>query len=798
MKAFNIKWVTDDDTIQKTLPNEVEIPEELTNDDEISDYLSNTYGFLHEGFELDSDNNATDHIMRYIDRDISWVSFNDRIIDLASLDDVPLVERFRFINIADSNLMEFMKVRMSKLYNKITSKENTQRITGLSTDITYEELKMRVTHQMLFIESVKQSLIDLRDFGFYRQYQYDIVGHVKDKYQLKALNEYNRSIKPLITPIFITDDPHERTTNIVVDTVYLIFKLKKGNRKSESYVLVSLPPADIIDYIIPIDCGIWVMTTDMIVDDIVDMYTDIGWRVVNIASFRVCNNCDIPVKESNDILHEMEKVLSRRSHSEPIMVQYENYWAYHSYKDSKTASERDIKQMLSNVDATRKMVINLCNTSMDMYDLSRDWIGDNGFGSRRCLGTETFKSMIKVWTQVSESIEPKERLSLLYPKMMKNLTTNSFKKDKNIFESIRNRDILLVHPYDSFDIVVEFIKSAAKDKSVISIRQTLYRVSKNSPIIKALCDAAKNGKSVTVLVELKARFDEQHNILIGKKLERAGCTVIYGVPKLKTHTKITEIRRNEKGKLRTYLHLGTGNYNDVTAQIYSDISLLTCNKRFVMDADSVFNLITMHNNGNNLPEVCEFGEFLVSPYNTKNEIIRRIKSPDTMKIVIKVNGLTDKDIVDALDYAGRVNGTIVDLYVRSTCSLIPTPENGIHIYSVLGQFLEHARVYYFVDKDMNETMYCGSADAMPRNMHRRIEVLFPITGKKNREKIIQMVTNPYPTQNVFELKESQGDYYDESISTVDVVDYHAGMKNMCSFIKKQKKKIQKKEKKKNG
>ena len=312
---------------------------------------------------------------------------------------------------------------------------------------------------------------------------------------------------------------------------------------------------------------------------------------------------------------------------------------------------------------------------------------------------------------------------------------------ESIFEEIQKRDILMHHPYQSFQPVVDFIRQASRDPQVLAIKQTLYRVSGNSPVIAALATAAENGKQVTVLVELKARFDEENNIVWAKKLEQAGCHVIYGLVGLKTHSKITLVVRKEEDGIRRYVHLGTGNYNDATAKLYTDIGLFTCKEAFGEDATAVFNMLSGYS------EPLSWNKLVVAPLWLKDKFLYWIEREkenalkgEPAKIIAKMNSLCDRDIIAAL-YDAAAAGVQIELIVRGICSLkvgIEGISDRIKVRSIIGQFLEHSRIFYFYNGGKEE-VYCGSADWMPRNLERRVEIVFPIEEEKLKENILHIL-----------------------------------------------------------
>lgn len=313
--------------------------------------------------------------------------------------------------------------------------------------------------------------------------------------------------------------------------------------------------------------------------------------------------------------------------------------------------------------------------------------------------------------------------------------------EDDIFTNIRKGDILLHHPYETFGPVVNFVKSAAKDPDVLAIKQTLYRVSGNSPIIAALAEAADNGKQVSVLVELKARFDEENNINWAKKLEKAGCHVIYGLVGLKTHSKITLVVRREEDGIRRYVHLGTGNYNDSTAKLYTDLGLMTCNPQIGEDATAVFNMLSGYS------EPLHWNKLVVAPIWLRNRFLKMIRreTQNALKkkpahIMAKMNSLCDKEIAAAL-YEASCAGVKIEMVIRGICCLkagIPNLSENIEVHSIVGNFLEHARVFYF-ENDGSPEIYMGSADWMPRNLDKRVEIMFPVEEESLKEQVMHVL-----------------------------------------------------------
>ena len=438
--------------------------------------------------------------------------------------------------------------------------------------------------------------------------------------------------------------------------------------------------------------------TFILLEQIIEKNIDklfLNYHVLCAHPYRVMRNADLPIDEDEaaDLLKEIQKQLKKRQWGEVIRLEVEasvDKKLLRFLKDELKVAEEDIFQISGPIDLT---------FLMKMYGLS-------GCDSLRY---EPYKP------QRVPEIEPGE----------------------DIFEAIRVGDILLHHPYETFDPVVDFIRQAASDPDVLAIKQTLYRVSGNSPIIASLAQAAENGKQVSVLVELKARFDEENNIVWAKKLEQAGCHVIYGLVGLKTHSKIALVVRREEDGIRRYVHLGTGNYNDSTAKLYTDCGIFTCNEAIGEDATAVFNMLSGYS------EPLSWNELVLAPIWLRTRFMRLIaretkhaREGKPAKIVAKMNSLCDEGIIAAL-YEASAAGVEIELIVRGICCLkvgIPGISENIHVRSIVGNFLEHSRIFFFLN-DGEEELYMGSADWMPRNLDRRVEILFPVLDDTLKEKV---------------------------------------------------------------
>ena len=438
--------------------------------------------------------------------------------------------------------------------------------------------------------------------------------------------------------------------------------------------------------------------TFILLEQIIEKNIDklfLNYHVLCAHPYRVMRNADLPIDEDEaaDLLKEIQKQLKKRQWGEVIRLEVEasvDKKLLRFLKDELKVAEEDIFQISGPIDLT---------FLMKMYGLS-------GCDSLRY---EPYKP------QRVPEIEPGE----------------------DIFEAIRGGDILLHHPYETFDPVVDFIRQAASDPDVLAIKQTLYRVSGNSPIIASLAQAAENGKQVSVLVELKARFDEENNIVWAKKLEQAGCHVIYGLVGLKTHSKIALVVRREEDGIRRYVHLGTGNYNDSTAKLYTDCGIFTCNEAIGEDATAVFNMLSGYS------EPLSWNELVLAPIWLRTRFMHLIaretkhaREGKPARIVAKMNSLCDEGIIAAL-YEASAAGVKIELIVRGICCLkvgIQGISENIHVRSIVGNFLEHSRIFFFLN-DGEEELYMGSADWMPRNLDRRVEILFPVLDDTLKEKV---------------------------------------------------------------
>ena len=535
--------------------------------------------------------------------------------------------------------------------------------------------------------------------------------HIIEKYEELTAEQaayvdryFEEDVYPVLTPMAVdASRPFPLIRNKTLNIAALLSS-KKDEKHKDAVEFATVQVPGVLPRLVPIpadtseNSGEVEGRTFILLEQIIEKNIDklfLNYHVLCAHPYRVMRNADLPIDEDEaaDLLKEIQKQLKKRQWGEVIRLEVEasvDKKLLRFLKDELKVAEEDIFQISGPIDLT---------FLMKMYGLS-------GCDSLRY---EPYKP------QRVPEIEPGE----------------------DIFEAIRGGDILLHHPYETFDPVVDFIRQAASDPDVLAIKQTLYRVSGNSPIIASLAQAAENGKQVSVLVELKARFDEENNIVWAKKLEQAGCHVIYGLVGLKTHSKIALVVRREEDGIRRYVHLGTGNYNDSTAKLYTDCGIFTCNEAIGEDATAVFNMLSGYS------EPLSWNELVLAPIWLRTRFMRLIaretkhaREGKPAKIVAKMNSLCDEGIIAAL-YEASAAGVEIELIVRGICCLkvgIPGISENIHVRSIVGNFLEHSRIFFFLN-DGEEELYMGSADWMPRNLDRRVEILFPVLDDTLKEKV---------------------------------------------------------------
>ena len=644
----------------------------------------------------------------YYNRELSWVLFNKRVLSEARDKNIPLFERMKFLSITASNLDEFFMIRVASLKDMVNAEYKKKDIAGL-TPLQQLKLLNEETHELVNLQytTYNRSLLPLM-----RSNNLHIVEQHEDltKEQAMYVDRYfEDNVYPVLTPMAVDSSRpfpliRNKTLNIGAllqkrDGLGTAGKHSKGKAGEVEFATVQVP--SVIPRIIEIPTS-GNVTTVILLEEVIERNLDklfLNCDLICAHPFRIMRNVDLTIEEdeAEDLLKEIEKQIKKRQWGEAIRLEVEEGMdprLLKILKEELSIHKDDIYKIYGPLDLTFLM---------------------------KLYGMEGFDHLK----------EPKH-----VPAPVKELPP-----DVDIFEVIRKKDILLHHPYQTFSPVVEFIQKAAKDKNVLAIKQTLYRVSGNSPIIAALAQAAENGKQVSVLVELKARFDEENNIVWARKLEKAGCHVIYGLVGLKTHSKITLVVRKEEDGIRRYVHLGTGNYNDATAKLYTDTGLLTCSEPIGEDATAVFNMLS----GYSEPRM--WNKLSLAPLWLKDKFLSLIEREKnhalegkSAHIIAKMNSLCDKDMIAAL-YEASAAGVKIDLIIRGICSLkvgIKGVSENISVRSIVGNFLEHSRIFYF-ENDGNSEIYMGSADWMPRNLERRVEILFPVEDKDLKEKVFHIL-----------------------------------------------------------
>jgi polyphosphate kinase len=632
----------------------------------------------------------------YLNRELSWLEFNARVLEEAADATNPALERLKFLSIVSSNLDEFFEVRVAGLQEQLYAGLEPQDFPadGLAPTEQLDRIDQRA-HRLVadqyrllhgeLIPQLRQSGIEwvrLEEFSASERAYVDKL--------------FSSSVYPVLTPLAI--DPghpfphvHNKSLNIA-----LLVERKHASQLQELFAVVQVPA--VLDRVVVLpgspDRIRFVLLEDIIAANLGTLFG--GFRVLGHTVFRVTRNTDLAFDEDDaeDLLQTIEENLRQRMRGDAVRLEI-----------SETADERFVQMLVTALDLHNR----------DVYRVTGP-IDLTGFMAlQRMDGFRTLKD------------EP------LVPGV-----PAAFASGTDVFDLIRAQDILVHHPFESFGPVVNFIERAADDPQVLAIKQTLYRTSGASPIIRALERAAQNGKQVTALVELKARFDEENNIVWARSLEHAGVHVVYGVVGLKTHCKVALVVRREPDGIRRYVHLSTGNYNPTTARIYTDLGLFTARPEFGEDASELFNLLTGYSQGR------RWRRFLVAPLGLREQVVELISREGRnaqlgrpARIIVKMNALVEPTVIDAL-YRAAQAGVKIDLVVRGTCSLrpgIPGLSENIRVISIVDRFLEHSRIFYFENAGDPE-VFLGSADWMPRNFYRRIELMFPVEDAKLKSRLI--------------------------------------------------------------
>lgn len=636
----------------------------------------------------------------YNNRQISWMDFNQRVMEEAFEKENPVMERVNFLSITASNLDEFIMVRVAGVLDQIEHGTKETDLSGLSPKQQYARLSEKI-HE--FSEKqyscLNHSILPvLKKHGIHIRKMKDLTEKQRaftDKY-------FDKVIFPVLTPMAV--DPSRPFPLLLNKSLNIAIRLMDNER--ETFFAVMQVPSVLPRFIeLPKNESgdrDFVLLESIIISRLDELFE--LFKIKAFCPFRITRDSDLDIDEdTDDLLSEIEKSIKQRRRGKPIRLEITS------------KCDKQLRDFLIEMLDVDESEIYECRGPLDLTFLSK---------FAKIPGCESL---------CFKPIKPVSPCPDLYGYT-------------DIFKAIREKDRFVHHPYESFDSVLTFVREAARDEKVLAIKQTLYRVSGNSPIVAALIKAAENGKQVTVLVELKARFDEENNIHWAKKLEKAGCHVVYGLSGLKTHCKICLVVRSEEDGIRRYLHMGTGNYNDSTARFYTDMGLFTCKEEFGEDASSLFNVLT----GYSIPP--QYNKFIVAPYGMRTFFEDKIRSEiENAKnglpsgITVKINSLVDPPIIRLLYEASRAN-VPVRLIVRGICCLIPgiekTSEN-IVVHSIVGQLLEHSRMFRF-ENGGEPQMYLGSADWMQRNLDRRVELVFPVEDEdihRRCDEILEIMWN---------------------------------------------------------
>jgi len=640
----------------------------------------------------------------YFNRHESWMAFNERVLEEALDEGNPLLERVKFLAITASNLDEFVEVRLAGLLQQV---EHNQQETGPDGSTPEEQLRRLARRLHAFVAAQYECwnhklLPALAKEGIRVLHVSALDRPGKDAIDLF----YTRQVDPLLTPVTI--DPSHPFPHVINKALCVAFLLRHRQRPATTYLGVVTVPRRLPRLVrVPAKNG---AIHCVFLHDVVEAHTRNlykGYQVISSGAFRATRN-------SNLYLHEEES----RNLLETVDAQLHN------------RRKGDVVRMEIEADAAPEIV----NPLAAQFAL-KDWQVFNAQGP---------VNLSRLFFLAEQTPRPDLKFQ---PFVAKNLSFTP--RVSNLFEQIRKSDILLHHPYDSYQPVVSFIESAAQDPNVLSIKQTLYRTSDDSPIARALMEAAQN-KEVAVVVELKARFDEASNIRWARSLEEAGVQIFHGLVGLKTHCKLALLTRHDSdGQIRQYAHLGTGNYNPSTARFYTDLSLLTCDPEISAAVHAVFNFLTARSEQSN------YRPLFVSPLDLAQNCIELIdreayhaRRKRPARIIVKVNALLDQPVIEALYRASRA-GVEIDLIVRGACALRPSVKglsHRIRVRSIIGRFLEHSRIYYFENGGTPE-IFLGSADWMPRNLYERVEVMFPLKDPSSRQRVYEEILMNYLRDN---------------------------------------------------
>ncbi|MCC5839610.1 MAG: polyphosphate kinase 1 [Opitutales bacterium] len=648
--------------------------------------------------------NRKENKSAFFNRELSWLAFNRRVLEQAEDDRYPLLERLRFLSFVSSNLDEFFEIRVSGLIQQVESGITTAGIDGLGPK-----------EQLRRVQSVAGSLVKeqyacwgeqivpgLREKGIFFKTRKELTR--REHQWLRTY--FDEQIQPVLTPLAI--DPAHPFPQFANKSLYILLWLNDPDTPEIERMLAFIPVPRILPRVVRVPGTRRAPECYVFLSDVLKMFAPTlfpGYEIISLHAFRVTRNSDLYIDEEEveNLLQSIEEELYNLRKGAAVRLEIED-----------SVEEALLDELLGAIRLSKQFVF-------------------------RIQGPLNLMRMMSVYDLI-------DRPDLKFPSFYAHLPT-ALRGPGSIYDTIKGGDLLLHHPYDSFEPVVDFVRQAAIDPQVLAIKITLYRTSSDSAIVQALMDAAKNDKQVTVLIELKARFDEANNINWAKQLDESGVHVVYGFVGLKTHCKCALVVRREGGQLVRYAHLGTGNYHPKTARLYTDMSLFTCKPEMTEDVAEVFNTLTGY------AKSPSFRKVLVAPYTLHkkmNEFIareaRNAKQGKSARIMVKCNSLIDRETIESL-YAASRAGVQIDLIIRGICGLVPGVKGmseNIRVRSILGRYLEHSRIYYFENSVAGEPMvWIGSADWMARNFYRRVEVVFPVEDAALRDQIVLEILPPY-------------------------------------------------------
>ncbi len=652
----------------------------------------------------------------YINRELSWIEFNQRVLIEAERDDLPILERLKFLAIAASNLDEFFQVRVGGLSAQLQAGSTTKDLSGMTT----VELLLAIRSRIQIMYTDFSDLLDkqLTPKLAKKKIHFSKISELTHTQASTLEDKFNHQISPILTPLAFDNEHDTELPSLPAQQIIFIMTLQDSKQEKRT---VFLPIPSIVDRFHHASEGDTlniISAEELVGANIHSLFPE--EEILDISHFRITRNEDIILHDDDatDIAGEMADVLNQRKFSKIVRLEIP-------------------------ASTSENLIHNICDVTQTEKELHEDHI----YRIHGPLNLADFMSLAFLpGYDKLRAVGWKPQLS------------TSFSDDKSMFETIAENDVLLYHPYESFEPVIRLIEEAATDPYTLAIKQVLYRTADDSRIIDALIRAAKNGKQVTVLVELKARYDEAQNLKRADELQRAGVQIVYGVKNLKTHAKILLIVRNENGQIKRYLHLGTGNYNESTAKIYTDASYLTAKTGYGADASIFFNAITGRSKLTTLkkliPAPTEMKRALISKIQRE---AKRAKQGQPAQIIAKVNSLQDKDIIDAL-YAASAAGVKIQLNIRGICCLKagdPKLSANIEAVSIIDRYLEHARIFYF-HKGGSPELFIASADWMTRNLEKRVELMIPITDDDAKRRLTHILKSAFEDNQNAHVIQSDG------------------------------------------